>query len=571
MTETIRHRGPDETGFYVDDSIMLGMCRLSIIDIKTGHQPIFNEDRSLVIVYNGEIYNFIELRLELEAKGHRFSTNSDTEVIVHAYEEYGVECLNRFNGMFAFALYDLKQKRLILARDRQGIKPLYYAMLGNTLIFASEIKSILLYPGLKRSLDEEALAYFLTLRYVPLNSTMFAGIKKILPGNYAVFEDSELKETEYWKLTPTLNRDDVSDSELVAVLKRGVERHMISDVPVGVYLSGGIDSATLVAFASKMSGRPLDTFCMGFGEESDEVEDARSVANYFGTNHHETVVKENLLGAFPDMIWHMDFPKRNLYPYYLAKLARKHVKVVLSGLGGDELFAGYDFRYRVLATKQPNDSRERVQAYLATQARDVPPDQEEVYGHAIPLGIHHCAEEFLEPYFSNRLPFMEQVGISDFNAKMTYDFLPVDDATSMAHSVETRVPFLDNELVDLAFSMKFSSKFSEGRGKTTLRHALSDKLPKFTLEKKKQGFGPNPFQVYKREIRHYAEDYLPKGRCVTLELINPDWIRNVLSKSVSPELNAEYNKIWDCLALEIFLRIYFDDLPLESSPTWENL
>jgi len=570
MTETIRHRGPDDIGFYIDDITMLGQCRLSIIDLETGRQPIFNEDGSIVIVYNGEIYNFIDLRRKLEANGHKFSTNSDTEVVVHAYEEYGTDCLNLFNGMFAFALFDSNQKRLFIARDRQGIKPLYYAKADQGLIFASEIKSILKYPGMQRTLDKRALACFLTLRYVPFDLTMFEGIKKVLPGNYAVFDKSGLREVPYWRLQPNPDRSDVANEELIETLKRSVERHIISDVPVGIYLSGGIDSAALVAFASELSKNPISTFCMGFGEESDELEDARMISKHFGTVHHETVVKERLLDDFPEMIWHMDFPKRNLYPYYLAQMASKHVKVVLSGLGGDELFAGYDFRYRQLGSRQPYEINDKIQLYLGTQARDIPHDQEQVYGKAVPEGIHNCAGRFLRPFFSDGLPFMEQVLAADFNAKMIYDFLPVDDATSMAHSVETRVPYLDNELVKLAFTIRFASKFRDGRGKFILRRALSDRLPNATLEKKKQGFGPNPFETYGREVRHYAETYLPKGDTVRMGLVNPDWVNKVLSRSPTPDFNAEYNKIWDCLALEVFYRIYLRD-ELLISPTWDDL
>ena len=571
MTRILRHRGPDDVGFYIDNKVMLGQCRLSIIDLKTGRQPIFNEDETIVVMYNGEIYNFRELRHELEARGHRFSTNSDTEVTVHAYEEFGLDAFNLFNGMFALAMYDSVNKKFILARDRQGIKPLYYALNNGSLVFASEIKSILAFPGVLRQLDKEALAYFLSLRYVPLNGTMFTGIKRVMPGSYLVYENSLLKEENYWALHPKPELKSVPDSELRSTLKRSVERHMISDVPVGVYLSGGIDSASMVAFASRISDEPLNTFCMGFGESSDELEDARAIANHFGCRHSEVVVNENLLEAFPDMIWHMDFPKRNLYPYYLAKLARRHVKVVLSGLGGDELFAGYDFRYAPLVSQQPSNAIEKVRLYLRTQGRDLPPDQDTVYGSSIPDGIHHRAEEFVTPFFADGLPFMEQVLAADFNAKMTYDFLPVDDATSMAHSVETRVPFLDNELVDLAFSMTFSSKFHDGKGKYPLRQALSSDLPPEVFEKKKQGFGPSPYDVYKRELRAYAEEYLLAGRCISLGLINPLWVKGVLSRSLSSDLNAEYNKIWDCLALEVFLRLYFNETPPVAPPTWQSI
>ena len=570
MTEVIRHRGPDDEGFYIDDRLMLGQCRLSIIDLKTGRQPIYNEDHSIVIMYNGEIYNFRTIRAELEARGHSFSTNSDTEVVVHAYEEYGPNCVNVFNGMFAFALHDSNKKQLLLARDRQGIKPLYYTMVDGNLVFGSEIKSILEHPSVSRTLNKEALACFLTLRYVPLQETMFEGIKKILPGHYAIFNETGLKQTCYWQLEPKPFNREVSDQTLLDVIDKSVERHMISDVPVGIYLSGGLDSATIVAAASKLTKQRLNTFCMGFGEPTDELGDARIISEHFGTDHHETVMSDHLLDDFPNMIWHMDSPKRNLYPYYLARLASKYVKVVLGGLGGDELFAGYDFRYLALSNIQPKNPEDRVEAYMRTQARDIPADQDEVYGKSVPHKIHRCAQEFLAPFFNSPDPFMEQVLRADFNAKMTYDFLPVDDATSMAHSVETRVPFLDNELVDLAFGLSFEAKFKEGRGKFILRKALSSELPKTTLEKRKQGFGPNPFEVYKRELRHYSEQYLPKGEAVKAGLVNPDWISRVLCKAPSPDANAEYNKIWDCLALEVFLRMYFNDT-LPESPSWDAL
>jgi asparagine synthase (glutamine-hydrolysing) len=570
MIETMQHRGPDDTGVYVDDGLMLGQCRLSIIDLKTGRQPIYNEDRSIVIVYNGEIYNFRELRAELETKGHTFSTNSDTEVVVHAYEEHGPRCVSLFNGMFAFALFDSKKKQLLLARDRQGIKPLYYTLFNGSLIFASEIKSILRFPGVPRTLDKQALACFLTLRYVPLRETMFQGIRKILPGHYAIFDKTGLRETCYWQLDPRPVNNEIADRTLLNIVEKSVERHMISDVPVGIYLSGGLDSATMVAVASRLTKEPLNTFCMGFGEQTDELEDARAISEHFGTAHHEIVIKDHLLDEFPEMIWHMDFPKRNLYPYYLARLASKHVKVVLSGLGGDELFAGYDFRYKALSDKNPSTVHEKVNSYLGTQARDVPADQEEVYGKSVPEKIHDCAQEFLTPFFNSAQPFMEQVLAADFNAKMIYDFLPVDDATSMAHSVETRVPFLDNELVDVAFTIPFTSKFRDGEGKYPLRRAMSAVLPKETLTKEKQGFGPNPYEVYKRELRDYSEKYLPRGRAEELGLVNGDWVRRTLGKAPSPELTPDYNKLWDCLALEVFLRTYFDG-DLKRSPDWDAL
>jgi asparagine synthase (glutamine-hydrolysing) len=568
MVEIMRHRGPDDSGYHLDNRLMMGQCRLSIIDLKTGRQPIYNEDQSIVLVYNGEIYNFKELREELQRQGHSFSTNSDSEVVVHAYEQYDLGCMRLFNGMFAFALYDSRKRRLVLARDRCGIKPLYYSRIADNLIFGSEIKAILKCFKDSPRLNKNAVAYFLTLRYVPLSDTMFLGINKLLPGHYMTYDESGLRQTCYWQLKPPLLREDVPDEELVQALRDGVERHMISDVPLGIYLSAGLDSSTLVAIASSLSPQALDTFSMGFGEDEDELHDAATLAQHFGTRHHEIVVGDNLLADFPRMIWQMDFPKRNMYPFCLAQLASKHVKVVLSGLGGDELFAGYDFRYASLAEAQPISTDEKIMMYLQTQGRDLPSDQEQVFGSQLMKIDHHAHHRFFQPFFNNKTPFMEQVLLSDFNGKMIYDFLPVDDATSMANSLETRVPFLDNQLIDLAFSVRFEGKFRNGQGKYPLRRAMSSILPRSTLAKKKQGFGPNPQRIYKAELRGYAESYVQDGRAIKLGLVNGEWIRRILGGI--PDSLADCNKLWDCLALEVFLRVYFDGDVL-SFPTWNDL
>jgi asparagine synthase (glutamine-hydrolysing) len=393
---------------------------------------------------------------------------------------------------------------------------------------------------------------------------------KILPGHYLSIDRNRGRETRYWALRPTPTNLEITATDVARVLRKATERHMISDVPVGIYLSGGLDSTSLVAFASEFSSQPIETFSMGFGEKNDELTEARAVAEHFRTVHHETVVDRGLLAEFPRLIWHMDSPKRNLYPYYLAQLAGKHVKVVLSGLGGDELFAGYDFRYNALEAAKPRTVGQKTVAYLGTQARDLPPDQGKVYGDRIPPKSEHRAERFLKPYFNSRLPFMEQVLVADFNAKMIWDFLPVDDATSMANSVETRVPFLDDELVTLAFQVPFPRKFKDGRGKLILREAVSDKLPPAVSAKRKQGFGPNPFNVYKRELRDYSERFLPNGRSIKEGLINRDWVSRTLKTSPDPVLIPQYNKLWDCLALEIFMRVYFNE-ELVKNPTWDDL
>lgn len=363
---SMRHRGPDSSGKFLDKGIMLGQDRLSIIDLKTGDQPIYNEDGSIAVILNGEIYNYRELRAELEKTGHRFATNSDTEVIPHLYEQFGENFVSYLNGMFAFALWDSNKKQLLLARDRCGIKPLYYASKDGVLLFASEPKALLQYEAIKPVPDDLALHFFLNLRYIPGEMTAFKGIRKFPPAHYAVVKSGSapvkpasgspsIKPVRYWSLPAS--RSSQLLPGFVDLLGSAVRRHMISDVPVGVYLSGGIDSTTIAYFARSEAQGKLKTFCMGFGEQDDELEDARKVADELGTDHRDFVMHGNLLSKLPLAIWHADSPKRNLHPYYLANFASRHVKVVLSGLGGDELFAGYDYKYGKMREMAKNSGR----------------------------------------------------------------------------------------------------------------------------------------------------------------------------------------------------------------------
>lgn len=335
MCDVMAHRGPDGEGYYSGSSITLGHRRLSIIDLETGNQPVYNEDGSIVVVYNGEIYNFRELRAALETRGHRFSTASDTEVIVHAYEEFGRDCVKHFNGMFAFALYDAGRDELFLARDRCGVKPLHYTQLQDgTFLFASEIKALLQYKRVKREMDPQSLHYTINLRYIPGERTMFMGIFRLPPGHTMVVKNRMVTITRFWE--PSHNRIRHPESYYIRMLRKlldaAVERHLISDVPVGLMLSGGIDSSALVALASRKTDEPIKTFCMGFGNANDEIMDARFVAEQFGTDHQELVVDTHLLRDYPRMIWYADEPKRNLYPYYISEMVGREVKTALGGL-----------------------------------------------------------------------------------------------------------------------------------------------------------------------------------------------------------------------------------------------
>lgn len=565
MTETLAHRGPDDSGYFSDRNIALGHRRLSIIDLTTGKQPIFNEDHSVVVIYNGEIYNYKELRSELVAKGHQFATNSDTEVIVHAYEEFGYDCLAKFNGMFAFALWDARNKELVLARDPNGIKPLYYTITNGMLLFASEAKGLLASGLFKPELDMLSLHYLLNLRYVPSEATMFRDISRLPPGSYL-----RAKGANNYTISKFANNGFVGDPSLHEsepidkvrrLLKQSVERHLISDVPVGFYLSGGIDSSTILALARGVYPQKFVTFSMGFGEESDELDDARKVSEFFETEHRSIMVDGSLLKEVPSMVWAADGPKRNLWHYYLAELASKHVKVVLSGLGSDEIFGGYDFRYRVVAKRASGKNitaQEKVGIYLQTQGRDILPrkEMEKMYGSKLKPLLDKRIAPLFEPLFSSRSPLMEQVFTADMKMKMNHEFLLVDDAVSMAHSLEVRVPFLDKELVSLCLRIPHPLKFNETEGKLILKKAMADALPSFVLKRPKQGFNPDPVQIFRKELKDYAH-YIMDGIGIKMGLFSKNFVRSLLKHEVSDNLRTHYNKLWDMIAFEAWYKIFF--------------
>ncbi|HEY8370641.1 MAG TPA: asparagine synthase (glutamine-hydrolyzing), partial [Thermodesulfobacteriota bacterium] len=349
MTRTLAHRGPDAEGFYVDEHVSLGHRRLSIIDLsEAGRQPMANEDGSVQVVFNGEIYNFADVRRDLVARGHRFTSRTDTEVIVHAYEEDGADCVRRFNGMFAFAVWDRRRRELLLARDRLGVKPLYYHLSGGRLAFASEIKALLALPTLERRVDPAALFHYVGYEFVPAPATMFAGVKKLPPGHVLRFRDGTATVTRYWDLAFT--REPMPrawyEARLLELLEDAVRLRLVADVPVGVFLSGGLDSSTVVAMMSRLGVRPLDTFSLGYDDPSfSELPHARVVSKAFGTRHHELMIEPISPELIETAAWHLDEPMTDLstIPFYLiAKKAREHVTVCLSGEGGDEVLVGYD-------------------------------------------------------------------------------------------------------------------------------------------------------------------------------------------------------------------------------------
>ena len=349
MCDTLAHRGPDDEGFYIKGNVGLSIRRLSIIDLATGHQPISNEDGNVWIVFNGEIYNFAALRDDLRGKGHEFVTNTDTETIVHAYEEYGVDCVKRLNGMFAYAIWDEREQRLVLTRDRIGIKPLYYYLDERVLVFGSELKALLANPSVPRDLDHEALDAFLTFEYIPAPLSIFKGIRKLPPGHTLVLKNGEARIEQYWEVSqgPSSGDENELSERLYDLVKDAVRMRLVSDVPLGAFLSGGVDSSAIVCAMSELMDRPVQTFSIGFDDPSyNELGYARKVADHFGTDHHEEVIRPDVVDLVEGLVGYLDEPMADvsIFPTYLvSRLARRDVTVVLSGDGGDELFAGYDW------------------------------------------------------------------------------------------------------------------------------------------------------------------------------------------------------------------------------------
>jgi asparagine synthase (glutamine-hydrolysing) len=577
MCDKILHRGPDEDGYYVDDKVSLGMRRLSIIDLNTGSQPIFNEDGSIVVVFNGEIYNFKELREELEQKGHKFRTNSDTEVIVHAYEVYGYECLKRLNGMFAIALWDTTRNELFLARDRMGIKPLYYAKIGETVVFASEIKSILEHAGIKRAVNEQALADYFILRYVPAPLTLFKGIRKLEPGCYMVVTEKGIETKKYWSLEfePIHKSPDFLTESILKMLKDSVKRRLIADVPLGVFLSGGVDSSTLTAIASDYSSEPLKTFSVGFyGAKYDETPYARTVSDHFGTDHTEEWVDIENVALLPELVYHLDEPLADpaiLPTYLISKVARKEVKVVLSGEGGDEAFAGYDhysselkaykaLKYLPLLLKKSvfklgeglnEGALKRYCLYFGSRTTHA-----NSYFYRLKLRDHGNLNVAISSTGSDTSSLFHSDG-DYLNCMLKFDinyWLPDDllmkvDKMTMANSLEARVPFLDHNLLQLACRVPSNMKLK----KQLLRLCVKDILPKAVMQRKKHGFDvpikewfkSDTLDMFLSEERIKATPYLDSGK------IQDVWRRHRKD-------NGDYSVLlWKCLCYVMWYDSYF--------------
>ncbi|HOY30930.1 MAG TPA: asparagine synthase (glutamine-hydrolyzing) [Bacteroidales bacterium] len=610
MLKIIEHRGPDDFAVHSYKDFCLGHRRLSIIDLSTGNQPIFNEDKSICIIFNGEIYNYNELKAELLQKGHTFYTTSDTEVIVHLYEEEGNNFFHKLNGIFAFALLDKNKDRLLLVRDHFGVKPLHYYFNSGLLIFGSEQKSILLHPSVSRSINYNALHSHLNLRYTQRNETLFEGIKRLPPAHFLIYENDNINVQRYWELTPRPDpemNEDESIEMMHFFIKQAIDRQLMSDVPLGVYLSGGMDSSTIVQKMHELGVSQINTFTMGFNEPTDEFPDAEQIAKHFGTNHHTLSLTLNPMQQFPKVIWHAEEPKINLLQgYNMSKFVRKDITVVLGGLGGDELFAGYDIhkfiypfnRYHkqtpswlqnllkwksALLFKMQNPThtvtldeyRRGLQMLLAIGdierfyliLRNVwdydKGFYKEIYHPSFyKMMLENCQKTHIEfdGFFarSKQMSGLDQVLFTEFQSKMVNDYLLTEDRMSMANSVEERVPFLDLDLVNFGFSIPVHLKIKNNQTKYLFRKAMAQKLPPKIISKKKWGFAVNPYIQFQKDLKTTAEAILTPEFIEKQGIFNYRYIKRILDHSPHPKMRWHYNYLWIVTGLAIWQKMYID-------------
>ncbi len=603
MGRVTAHRGPDDEGMHADGPCAIGMRRLSIIDLSGGHQPISSQDGRVWLVCNGEIYNFRELRRELEACGHRFKSHSDSEVVLYAYVEYGDSFVERLNGMFGFALWDGVRQRLVVGRDRLGIKPIYIANNGKRLAFASEAKALLELPGLDRELDPEAVASYLQLGYVPAPQSMFRGIRKLPPATLLVVESGHVEERRYWRVPNDVDRGLSEDRwiELVrARMEQSVRMQMVSDVPLGAFLSGGVDSSAVVAFMARASADPIKTYAIGFGgsradEFYNELPYARRVAELFGTQHREIVVKPDVVSLLPRLLWHMDEPVSDtafITTYLVSEFARHDVTVILSGVGGDELFGGYR-RYlgnhyqaqferlprwvragaMALGEKLPSDRHSPMlnmlrlaKGFLASTGQSF----EARYGSYVQVFSPEATGQLLRVKGYERFDAIEsafrsahgddplnRMLVVDAETQLPDDLLMLTDKMSMAVSLECRVPLLDHELVELAARMPEQVKVRKGRLKHAMKKALADVLPPDILERKKRGFGTPMGAWLKTDLKPLLARMLDASTIARRALFDYAQVRNLVAEHEANRIDGT-DQLLALMNLEIWSRIYLD-------------
>ena len=548
------HRGPDEAGQLCDGAVGVGMCRLSIIDVEGGHQPVYNEDGSVAAVLNGEIYNYLEIRQELISKGHTFRTASDTEVIVHLYEDLGDRFPEKLNGMFAIAVFDRRLRRLLLVRDRVGEKPLFVYQDAKRFMFASEIKAILASSVVERAVDPAALRHYLALNYVPAPLTMFRGIRQLLPATVVSIEPGRISERIYWKLPlePEIARDERQTREEIRELfYDSVRLRLRADVPVGVFLSGGIDSSA-VTCASRTGNATLNTFSISFpGEAFDEGPAARRVAQQFATAHHEVVGDPALMIDLPRVVWHCDQPHGDasfLPLYQLSAHARRRVKVVLGGEGADELFGGYEWH-----GAQPAEGEEHLTRMLVFDSRA---QQRLLCPDLWDASPEDPLERFRAAHASaSRLDATNRLLFLDFTFLLPGNNLVKSDRMGMAHSIELRSPFLDHRLVELAFSIPGHQKIGAGLNKRCLREAFAEVLPAEVRYRPKQMFRVPMTAWLRTGARAAVEQLLLDNR---RDIVDNDYVQHLLAEHATGTRDHT-RKIRSLVALEVWFRTFIDD------------
>lgn len=600
MTDLIAHRGPDDTGHQIVGPAALGHRRLSIIDVSNGgHQPMANDDGSIVIVYNGECYNYRELAQGMRARGHNFRSSSDTEVILRLYEEKGEACFAELQGMFALAIWDGRRRRLVLARDRLGIKPLYVTHDRERLLFASEMKALLADPRTETEIDRVALGDYLHLLSIPDPRSIFRGIRKLQPGHLIIADAGGVQERPYWTLPVAIDESMSYEAAVAGFEQRffdAVSSHMVADVPVGAFLSGGVDSSAIVALAGKVTEHPIETFSITFPglEEFDESPYAQAVADHCGANHHAFRLTPDLVEALPKIAWHADEPfaiSSAFALYFISKVARDHVKVVLSGDGGDEVFGGYvwrhfDFpdmpkaaswgaqkaagmlgRYPALRPLVPKRLSERLaslasrdQRYLNAFISFHDSDLHELLEPSLAADVIEAWQDNAVQRCLENAPGGEQLAAklyADIKTTLVSEMLTKADRMTMANGLEGRVPFLDHRLVEWAFTVPARHKIQGTNGKALVKTALERHLPHDILYRKKQGFNV-PLKVWMRgELREFVRDHLTPARLRRRGIFKPDVVEAILQRHESGTVDAS-NKIFAMLMLELWHETFLD-------------
>ena len=615
MSSVLNHRGPDDEGVYLRGNVGLSHKRLSIIDLTpAGHQPMCNEDGSIWIVFNGEIYNFLDLREELQKKGHRFTSHTDTETIIHLYEDKGVECVHDLRGMFAFAIWDENKHRLFCARDRVGKKPLVYTLNKEGLLFASEIKSLLIDPSVKKDIDYTALHHYLTYQYVPSPLTAFLSIKKLPPAHILIYERGNLTVKRYWELSyeSKLKLPKLEDygEQFLEVFRDAVKVRLRSDVPLGAFLSGGIDSSLVVAMMSKMMNQPVKTFSIGFEEEGyDELAFARMIAEEYETDHHEFIVKPNAMEILPKLIWHYNEPFADssaIPTYYVSKMTRDYVTVALNGDGGDESFAGYEryladkladyyrliprflregFIRKTIEILPYSTDRRSFLRRLKRFVKGISEIPERRYVRWICFFDNEMKYDLYTPSFKECMQEIDSVDLTvnwykkadgktfidktlfvDVMSYLPEDLLVKVDIASMANSLEARSPLLDHHLMEFAAALPSDLKLRGIETKYLLKHTLSGIVPKEILRRRKMGFGV-PIDVwFRKDLKEMAYDVLLEKKCTERGYFKREALQRLLDEHISEHYDHSY-RIWALLFLELWHRMFIDEsmrIPLDS-------